>query len=84
MKHEASKPTCVFCGRSNGVQFAIFNPRFQPFGTACTECEETLPEGTTVPEKKPEPAKAGKWSACPTNPPGPIQVNKFNKGAQCD
>ena len=43
-------PTCVFCGRSgNGVQFVIFNPRFKPFGTACTDCEASLPEGTAVP-----------------------------------
>lgn len=40
---------CVFCGRSHGAQFAIFSPRFQPFGTACTDCEETLPEGTKLP-----------------------------------
>lgn len=45
------KPECVFCGRSGtGVQFAIFNPRFKPFGTACTDCEAILPEGTKVPE----------------------------------
>lgn len=47
-----SVPTCVFCGRSGaGVQFLIFNPRFEPFGTACVDCEKTLPEGTKVPEK---------------------------------
>jgi len=44
-----SAPECVFCHRSSGVQFAIFNPRFQPFGTACVECERTLPAGTTIP-----------------------------------
>ena len=45
-----SRPTCVFCKRSGtGVTFAIFNPRFQPFGTACTECEATLPPGTPNP-----------------------------------
>jgi len=54
MKHQAKKskksaPECVFCHRSSGVQFAIFNPRFQPFGTACVECERTLPAGTTIP-----------------------------------
>lgn len=80
MKNETSKPVCRFCGKSgNGVQFAMFNPRFKPFGTACVECEATLPEGTTVPEAKPETPKPGKWSACPANPPGPIQVNRFNK-----
>ena len=43
-------PTCVFCGRSgSGVQFAIFSPRFQPFGTACVACEDSLPPGTQVP-----------------------------------
>ena len=44
-----SAPVCCFCRRSAGVQFVIFNPRFQPFGTACTDCESTLPPGTTVP-----------------------------------
>lgn len=35
-----SAPVCAFCKRSDaGVQFAIFNPRFKPFGTACTDCE---------------------------------------------
>lgn len=42
-------PVCVFCKRSEGVQFAIFNPRFKPFGTACVECEKTLPPDTKVP-----------------------------------
>lgn len=46
---QSSAPVCVFCHRSEGVQFAIFTPRFQPFGTACVECERTLPAGTTVP-----------------------------------
>jgi hypothetical protein len=45
----SSAPTCVFCGRSAGVQFNIFTPRFKPFGTACVECEESLPPGTEVP-----------------------------------
>lgn len=50
-----SAPVCVFCKRSGaGVQFAIFNPRFTPFGTACADCEATLPEGTTVPAPKEE------------------------------
>lgn len=44
-----SAPKCVFCHRSSGVQFAIFNPRFQPFGTACVEYEKSLPPGTVVP-----------------------------------
>jgi hypothetical protein len=45
-----SRPTCVFCGGSgSGVEFVIFCPRFQPFGTACVKCEETLPPGTEVP-----------------------------------
>lgn len=35
-----SAPVCTFCKRSGaGVQFAIFSPRFHPFGTACTDCE---------------------------------------------
>lgn len=38
-----SRPSCIFCkGEGDGVQFAIFNPRFQPFGTACDECEQTV------------------------------------------
>jgi len=51
-----SAPECVFCHRSSGVQFAIFTPRFEPFGTACVECERTLPEGTKLPaaEQAPE------------------------------
>lgn len=48
-KAKPSAPVCVFCHRSAGVQFAIFNPRFAPFGTACVECERVLPEGTVVP-----------------------------------
>ena len=48
-KRTSSTPKCVFCGRSYGVQFNIFTPRFKPFGTACVECESTIPEGTTVP-----------------------------------
>lgn len=46
---ENSAPTCIFCGKSSGVQFAIFNPKFPPFGTACVECEkihDKLPEKT--------------------------------------
>lgn len=46
----SSQPVCVFCHRTGaGVQFAMFTPRFKPFGTACTDCERDLPEGTTVP-----------------------------------
>lgn len=49
-KPKASMPTCCFCGRSgDGVLFSIFTPRFKPFGTACTDCESTLPAGTVVP-----------------------------------
>lgn len=44
-----SAPVCVFCHRSEGVQFAVFNPRFKPLGTACVDCEKTLPKGSTVP-----------------------------------
>jgi len=45
-----SGPRCVFCKRSgDGVQFVVFSPRFPPFGTACADCEKTLPPGTTVP-----------------------------------
>lgn len=48
-----SAPVCVFCQRSgDGVLFAIFNPRFKPFGTACTDCEATLPRDATVPSAK--------------------------------
>lgn len=36
-------PVCLFCGRSGaGVTFALC-PRFLPFGTACTDCERTIP-----------------------------------------
>lgn len=52
-RHTPSVPTCVFCKRSEGVQFVMFNPRFQPFGTACVECEKTLPEGTVIPTEAP-------------------------------
>lgn len=39
----SSAPVCTFCKRSGaGVRFAIFNPRFKPFGTACTDCEELV------------------------------------------
>ena len=49
---KSSAPVCVFCKRSGaGVHFLIFNPRFEPFGTACTDCEKSLPEGTVVPPK---------------------------------
>ncbi len=48
-----SAPRCVFCGRSEGAEFQIFGPRFEPFGTACVECEATLPKGTEVPERQP-------------------------------
>lgn len=48
-KGNAKRPVCIFCARSEGVQFAIFNPKFPPFGTACVECEakhERLPGWT--------------------------------------
>ena len=49
-KAAPSRPKCCFCHRDgNGVQFSVFNPRFKPFGTACTDCEATLPAGTIVP-----------------------------------
>jgi hypothetical protein len=38
-----NKPTCAICQNSAGVQFNIFTPRFAPFGTACVECEKTIP-----------------------------------------
>ena len=38
-----NKPTCAFCKKSAGVQFNIFTPRFAPFGTACVQCEITIP-----------------------------------------
>jgi len=41
-KAKNSRPVCIFCKRSEGVQFAIFNPRFKPFGTACVDCEKTV------------------------------------------
>lgn len=51
--NKSSKPVCVFCKRSGtGVQFNIFNPRFKPFGTACVDCEKSLPADTKVPEKE--------------------------------
>lgn len=47
---QPQSPKCVFCGRTgSGVTFTIFIPRFKPFGTACTECEATLPAGTVLP-----------------------------------
>jgi hypothetical protein len=49
-KNKSSAPVCVFCGKSSGVQFAIFNPKFAPFGTACVECEKV---NDKLPEKKP-------------------------------
>lgn len=43
-------PICHFCHRSgNGVLFQIFHPRFEPFGTACVDCERTLPPETPAP-----------------------------------
>jgi hypothetical protein len=48
-KHVHVRPRCVFCGRDTDVQFSIFNPRFPPFGTACVDCEATLPPETVVP-----------------------------------
>ena len=58
-KPDRNAPTCAFCSRTgDGVQFAIFNPRFKPFGTACVDCERDLPEGTVVPPK-PATAKGG-------------------------
>ena len=50
-KNQRTAPKCIFCGRSSGVQFNIFTPKFPPFGTACVECEAThdrLP-GTPAP-----------------------------------
>jgi len=45
-----SKPICVFCGGTGrDVTFNIFTPRFPPFGTACVQCEETLPAEIKVP-----------------------------------
>lgn len=50
-KSKSSAPQCVFCHRSgSGVQFNIFTPRFAPFGTACTDCEASLPPDTRLPE----------------------------------
>ena len=50
-KKEVGPAVCVFCKRSgSGVAFAIFAPRFKPFGTACVQCETDLPEGTALPE----------------------------------
>ena len=47
-------PVCRFCGKSgNGVLFAIFNPRFKPFGTACVDCEASLPNETVLPSEPP-------------------------------
>lgn len=49
-KPKPCAPVCVFCKRSGaGVTFAIFAPRFEPFGTACTDCERDLPPGTVPP-----------------------------------
>ena len=56
-KARATAPRCVFCGRDRSVQFVIFNPRFAPFGTACVECERTLPPGTVLPAEPAAPAE---------------------------
>jgi len=49
-KNGSSAPVCAFCGRSgNGVLFAIFNPRFKPFGSACVDCESRLPADAKLP-----------------------------------
>ncbi len=79
-----NKPVCVFCGRSgDGVLFNIFTPRFAPFGTACTDCEASLPPGTKppnsdnpTPEKieKPEvPEETGKSSTCAISQTEPVE-----------
>jgi hypothetical protein len=53
------EPCCVFCGgHGSGVQFAMFTPRFKPFGTACVQCEETLPPGTELPATPADPKPA--------------------------
>jgi hypothetical protein len=53
------QPVCVFCKRSGaGVTFAIFSPRFPPFGTACVECERDLPEGTELPTQEQQATKS--------------------------
>lgn len=49
------------------MSFAVFNPRFKPFGTVCTDCEATLPEGTTVADA----ARLAPWSHRPAPPPVP-------------
>lgn len=38
-KIEKEAPRCLICERKSGVQFAIFNPKFMPFGSVCIECE---------------------------------------------
>lgn len=45
------RPKCVFCGRSGpDVYFQIFSARrFEPFGTACVDCERDLPPETVLP-----------------------------------
>lgn len=56
-KAKPAAPVCVFCKRTGaGVHFSIFQPRFQPFGTACMDCERTLPPGTKVPAPAPSDA----------------------------
>lgn len=40
--HKSSGPRCIFCGGTSGVQFQMFTPRFQPFGTACVPCEQSV------------------------------------------
>jgi hypothetical protein len=67
-------PCCVFCGRSRGVQFVIFNPRFQPFGTACVECETKLPEGTKLPTELLPVIKLAQSELETTAPCGPEQL----------
>ena len=79
-KKESIAPRCVFCGRSgSGVTFAIFNPRFKPFGTACTDCEKSLPPGTPLPappapapEPAPEPLSYNDCVDCFATPKGEV------------
>jgi len=47
MSTKTDAPICGLCKRSgDGIQFQIFTPRFQPFGTACVDCEAGIKKFT--------------------------------------
>ncbi len=65
-KKTSNAPCCVFCKKSHGAQFNIFTPRFKPFGTACVECEKSVPAHFKTPEEY--------LAKLPATPPLPTQA----------